>query len=189
MMAALRPATRWPTWACTARRGSSPSERAAYCHHVGCPHWHTGLCHQYFNPPDNETGHDDCGFVPAFAAYAGQDPATTWSRFGERAPSEFAVVADEPIDGLAQRVEQLEDVDDAEAAARLEPGVRPTVSRSAPSGGSRTRSSARSARLRDRRLVEDLGEASSSFEILGLHVPTGGRARSTSGRARPPSAS
>lgn len=58
---------------------------AAYCHHVACPHHHTGLCHQYFNPPDNETGHDGCGFIPAFAAYAGQDPATTWSRFGERA--------------------------------------------------------------------------------------------------------
>lgn len=50
----------------------------AYCDHVGCPHWHTGLCQTWFNPPDNDRGHDDCGFVRAFANYAGQAPAAAW---------------------------------------------------------------------------------------------------------------
>jgi hypothetical protein len=91
-------------------------------------------------------------------------------------PSEFAVVGDEPIDGLAQRVEQLEGVDDEEAAARLEPGVSADGLPVGTERGLRDTLQRAVARVRDRRLVEDLGEASSSFEILGLHVPTGGRA-------------
>ena len=111
-----------------------------------------------------------------FAAYAGQDPAAAWGRFGERAASEFAVVADEPIDGLAERVAQLEGVDDEEAAARLEPGVSADGLPVGTERGLRDTLQRAVGRLRDRRLVEDLGEASSSFELLGLHVPTGGRA-------------
>jgi hypothetical protein len=52
---------------------------ATYCHHVGCPHHASGLCGHWFNPPDNATGHDDCGFVRAFSHYAGQEPASAWS--------------------------------------------------------------------------------------------------------------
>ena len=91
-------------------------------------------------------------------------------------PSEFAVVADEPIDGLAQRVEQLEGVDDEAAAARLEPGVSADGVPIGTERGLKDTLQRAVGRLRDRRLVEDLGEASSSFEMLGLHVPTGGKA-------------
>ena len=58
---------------------------AAYCDHLGCPHHDSGLCRQWFNPPDTEPGHDSCGFVPVFTHYAGQDPATVWRRVHERA--------------------------------------------------------------------------------------------------------
>jgi hypothetical protein len=57
---------------------------AAYCDHIGCPHRASGLCHQWFNPPGNETGHAGCDFVRVFTHYAGQDPAATWSRVDER---------------------------------------------------------------------------------------------------------
>jgi hypothetical protein len=50
----------------------------AYCTHLGCPHWNTGLCRTWFNPPDNDLGHDGCGFVRVFANYAGKEPAAAW---------------------------------------------------------------------------------------------------------------
>ena len=90
--------------------------------------------------------------------------------------SEFVVLTDEPIDGLAERVAQLTDVEDAEAAARLEPGVEADRLPVATERGLRDTLERSVARLRNRRLLEDLGEASSSFELLGLHVPAGGLA-------------
>ena len=58
---------------------------APYCDHLGCPHRDSGLCRQWFNPPDNETGHDNCGFVHLFTHHARQDPATVWKRLHEHA--------------------------------------------------------------------------------------------------------
>lgn len=90
--------------------------------------------------------------------------------------SDFVVVADDPIDGLAERVAQLSGIDDAEAAATLEAGVEADRLPVGTERGLRDTLQRTVARLRDRRLVEDLGEASSSFELLGLHVPAGGLA-------------
>ncbi|MBO3749818.1 hypothetical protein J5X84_27370 [Streptosporangiaceae bacterium NEAU-GS5] len=52
----------------------------AYCDHLACPHHASGLCRQWYDPPDATAGHDACGFLPVFTHYAGQDPAAAWSR-------------------------------------------------------------------------------------------------------------
>jgi hypothetical protein len=88
----------------------------------------------------------------------------------------FALVADEPVDGLAERVGRLAELDDAEAAARLLEGVEADGLPVGTERGLRDTLERSVARLRQRRLVEDLGERSSAFELLALHVPTGGTA-------------
>lgn len=88
----------------------------------------------------------------------------------------FAVLADEPVDGLADRVAVLSGVDHEEAAAQLEPGLDADGVPIGTERGLRDTLRRAVARLSTRRLVDDLGEAAAAFEILGLHVPLGGRA-------------
>jgi hypothetical protein len=96
---------------------------------------------------------------------------------------DFTVLADEPIEGLADRVAALlgagEDEDEHESenvAALLAPGVAADGVPVGTERGLLDTLQRAVGRLRTRRLVDDLGEARSAFEILGLHVPPGGRA-------------
>jgi hypothetical protein len=86
------------------------------------------------------------------------------------------VLADEPITGVAERLAALE-ADGEEAAALLRwglerDGIALPVERGVPASLERI-----VERVRGRRLIEDLGETPSSFELLALHVPPGGRAK------------
>ncbi len=85
------------------------------------------------------------------------------------------VLADVPVTGIADRISAL-GADDDEAAAQLHfelerDGLPIPVERGIPQSLQRI-----VTRLRGRRLIEDLGETPSSFELLALHVPPGGRA-------------
>jgi len=86
-------------------------------------------------------------------------------------------VTDEaPIEGLADRVARMDDLDDEHAARSLEPDLR---SDGVPVGSERSLGDTLErtvAWLRRSQVIEDLGEMASSVEILGLHVPPGGRA-------------
>jgi hypothetical protein len=87
------------------------------------------------------------------------------------------VVADEPIEGVAARVAVIPaDVDDEAAGALLRDGLVADglslpVERGFPDVARRI-----VARLRGRRLLDDLGRAEASFELYSLHVPPRGRA-------------
>jgi hypothetical protein len=95
-----------------------------------------------------------------------------------RTPLSALVIADESITGVAERVDALPD--DDEAAAELQgtglaaDGISLPADRGALDLARRI-----VARLRSRRLLEDLGQVGSSVELLGLHVPPGGRAALT----------
>jgi hypothetical protein len=89
------------------------------------------------------------------------------------------ILLDEPLTGVAERVDELAGLDDDELAARLAAdGVHVPVERGLPGSVQRL-----VARLRGRRLLDDLGEAPSSFELLALHVPPGGRGALDLGRS------
>ncbi len=87
------------------------------------------------------------------------------------------VIADEPITGVAERVAAMvDDLDDQDAGEHLQAMLaRDRLSLPAERG---LPDVARRivARLRGRQVTDDLGEAGSSFELYGLHVPPGGRA-------------
>ncbi|MBO3749817.1 hypothetical protein J5X84_27365 [Streptosporangiaceae bacterium NEAU-GS5] len=89
---------------------------------------------------------------------------------------DFTVVADEAVDGLADRVAALPGGTDEEAAARLEAAVEADGVPVGTERGLRDTLQRAIARLRTRELVADLGEAAAAFEILALHVPPGGKA-------------
>jgi hypothetical protein len=84
------------------------------------------------------------------------------------------VIVDEPIRGIADHVAELRDGETAGESLRdalAASGLSLPAGRGLPSLASRIIS-----RLRGRRLLEDLGEVASAFELLGLHVPPDGRA-------------
>jgi hypothetical protein len=84
------------------------------------------------------------------------------------------VIVDEPIMGIADHVAELHDGERAGERLRdalAADGLSLPAGRGLPSLASRIIS-----RLRGRRLLEDLGEVGSAFELLGLHVPPDGRA-------------
>jgi hypothetical protein len=85
------------------------------------------------------------------------------------------VVEEQPVAGIAERVAALAAADDDEtAAARLHEeldavGIAVPTERGVPQALRWI-----VGRVRGQRLVDDLGEAPSSFELLALHVPPGG---------------
>jgi hypothetical protein len=91
-----------------------------------------------------------------------------------------SVVADEAIAGIAERLETLldaaDDGDDVTIGERLQASLA-TDGLSTPGARGLVDLPARIvARLRHRRMTDDFGEVDSAFELLGLHVPPGGRA-------------
>ncbi len=66
-----------------AERMIHPTEdRYQFCPHANCPHYESALCFQYFTPPSEPRGHENCQFPVSFSAQVGVDPRTAWAELG-----------------------------------------------------------------------------------------------------------
>jgi len=95
-----------------------------------------------------------------------------------RTPLSALVTADESIAGIAERVDALSDDDEA-ATELLRIGLAADGVALPGDRGALDLARRIVARVRSRRLLEDLGEVDASAELLALHVPPGGRAALT----------
>jgi len=87
-----------------------------------------------------------------------------------------AILGDEPVKGIADRLGDLGDLDEDDAAARLRSGLEADGLQVPGQRGVLQSLSGVVKRLRGRTLVDDLGELPASFDVLVLHVPPGGTA-------------
>ena len=56
-----------------------------FCSHsTACPHYSSALCFQYYAPPSQELGHEECGFANYFTGFVGHDPSFVWKPTGCR---------------------------------------------------------------------------------------------------------
>jgi hypothetical protein len=86
------------------------------------------------------------------------------------------VVVDEPVAGIADRLAAWDDADEDAAVERLLNSLAADGISLSTDRGPRDAARRIYARIRGQLQVEDLGEIDASFEMVGLHVPSGGRA-------------